>query len=129
MSDPPDALKRASCKLCINECAVVAHVRDGKVVHVTRDRDDPLYRGYSCVKGRALPTFLNHPDRLLRPLKRTSAGFVPIRSEQALDEIAAALRRIISEHGPRSVACYAGTQVSTATAALPFSNALMDAIG
>ena len=102
--------KKSFCRFCHAFCAIEVDVEDNKVIEVRGDTSDPIYGGYTCIKGRHLPDQHNHPDRLRTSLKRMPDGsFQPIPSEQALDEIAEKLRSIIDEHGPRSVASYNGT--------------------
>src|SRR6476619_2503702 len=103
--------KISICRTCHNCCGVVVEVDDrGRAVSMTGDRENPLYEGYTCVKGRATPQMLNDPDRLLHSVKRMPYGsFERIEVERAMDEIAAVLRRLIDDHGPRSVAGYVGT--------------------
>ena len=102
--------KKSFCRFCHAFCAIEVDVEDNKVIEVRGDTSDPIYGGYTCIKGRHLPDQHNHTDRLRTSLKRMPDGsFQPIPSEQALDEIAEKLRSIIDEHGPRSVASYNGT--------------------
>ena len=102
--------KLSFCRFCHAFCGIKVTVEDGKVAKVIGDVDNPVYRGFTCVKGRALPEQHNHPDRLLHSMKRMPDGtFQAIPVAQAMDEIAARLRDIIDESGPRSVAMYAGT--------------------
>jgi len=86
-------------------------IEDGsRIVTVRADRNDPLFKGYSCIKGRQLADQFHSPSRLRFPLRKNPSGvFDPISSSDALDEIAQKLEHIISEHGPRSVATYIGT--------------------
>lgn len=112
----------------MNGCGVLVELRDGKVVRVTGDDDNPVYRGFTCVKGRAQPELLYHQDRLLTSQKRTRDGsFVPIASEQAMDEIAERLLEISSAHGPAAIATYWGTMVGLL--GIPIVNAFMRALG
>jgi anaerobic selenocysteine-containing dehydrogenase len=97
------------CRVCTHTCAVVVHTRDGRISSITGDRENPLFRGYTCVKGRAHADLYDHPQRLTRSLKRTADGFAPIAVEQAMDQIADRIRGIVSEHGPRAVALYYAT--------------------
>ena len=102
--------KKSFCRFCHAFCAIEVDVEDNRVVAVRGDNEDPIYGGYTCVKGRHLPDQHNHPDRLRSSLKRMPDGsFQPISSEQAMDEIAERLTAIIGESGPRSVATYNGT--------------------
>ena len=47
------------CRLCIAHCGVLASVKNDngirKLIKVTADPDNPLFKGYTCPKGRALP--------------------------------------------------------------------------
>jgi anaerobic selenocysteine-containing dehydrogenase len=116
----------------LNRCGLLAEVfEEGQVTAVRGDRRNPLYGGYSCVKGRAQHTFLRHPQRLLHSLKRQPDGrHVPLASAAAMDGIATRLSEILARHGPRSIASYAGTMaMATASTARPVHDALFDAIG
>ena len=118
------------CRFCHAGCAILVDIEDGRAVRVRGDRDDPVYRGFTCEKGRQLPEQHAHPDRLLTSMKRQPSGdYEPIESSAAIDEIAEKLQQIIERHGPRSVATYSGTAASRNPAARPMLNALMDAIG
>jgi len=101
---------KSFCRMCHAYCAIEVDVEDNKVVAVRGDADDPIFGGYTCIKGRSLPDAHNHPDRLRACYKRMPDGsFAVISSEQALDEIAAKLKEIIARDGPRAVATYNGT--------------------
>ena len=95
--------KKSFCRFCHAFCAIEVDVEDNKVVEIRGDTSDPIYGGYTCIKGRHLPEQHNHPERLRSSLKRMpDSSFQPISSEQALDEIAERLSAIIAEHGPRA---------------------------
>ena len=112
---------RTYCRLCHCACPIDAEIEDGRVVRVRGVRDDDLYHGYTCSKGRAYPAMHADPDRLLHSRKRRADGsHATIPVEQAMDEIAERLSSIVAAHGPRSVALYLGTQCAAhpATGAL-----------
>jgi anaerobic selenocysteine-containing dehydrogenase len=116
--------------VCPNSCAIVVEVDEGRVVRVSGDRANETYAGYTCVKGRAQPEYLRHPDRLLRSRKRNEDGaLVEIAVDDAMNEIAERLLVLLDRHGPRSVAAYFGTYVIGSMATSPMANAFMDAIG
>lgn len=118
------------CRICTNACPILVDVIDGRVTAVTGDPDDPTYRGYSCVKGRAQPEFLAHRDRLLHSMKRRGDGtYVPIDFDDAVGEIAERLTAILDAHGPRSIAAYWGTMVSANPVMVPMLDAFLKAIG
>ncbi len=98
------------CRFCHAFCGINVTVTDGRVAKVIGDVDNPMYRGFTCVKGRALPDQHNHPDRLLHSMKRMPDGsYAPVAVDEAIAEIAARLTDIVAEYGPRAVALYAGT--------------------
>jgi anaerobic selenocysteine-containing dehydrogenase len=122
-------IRHSVCRICNRGCPLIAEVVKGRLVTIRGDQDNPLFAGYTCPKGRAMPEILNGPDRLLHSLKRTPHGsFEPIPFERALDEIAARLKTIYEEHGPRTVATYYGTQMQNIPAG-PLMKAFADAIG
>lgn len=100
-----------SCRLCSGNCGVVAtHDDAGRISRLRGNRASPFSKGFACGKG--LDAFLSMyaPDRLLHPMKRMADGtFQAIGLDQALDEIAARLRVILDEQGPRAVAAFNGT--------------------
>jgi anaerobic selenocysteine-containing dehydrogenase len=117
------------CRLCGSYCPILVTVEDGRAVEVKGDRAAPLYDGYTCPKGRALPEQHYTPSRLLSSMKRGPDGqYAPIASEQAMDEIADRVTKIIEEHGPRSVALYTGTGISSFFEVVHVASAWMRAI-
>lgn len=120
---------KSFCRFCHASCAIEVDVADGRVVKVRGDRDNSMFRGYTCIKGRELPAQHNHPDRLRSSLRRKGDEFEKISSEQALDEIAERLRAIIDKHGPRAVAVYCGTGAYQCATGLNVAKAWMKGLG
>jgi anaerobic selenocysteine-containing dehydrogenase len=119
----------AICRFCHAFCGIRVTVENGRAVKIIGDRENPLYHGYTCVKGRQLPAQHYNPERLLQPQKRSAKGHVPIASAAALDEIAERLTELVDQHGPRSVATYAATYAFPYPAGGAMANAFMDALG
>ena len=96
------------CTLCRSRCGTLNHVRDGRLIAVEALQDHPTGRGM-CAKGRAAPELIEHPDRILYPLRRTrpkdggDPGWVRIGWDEALDEITNRLGEIRTR-GPERVA-------------------------
>lgn len=100
----------AICRFCHSFCGIKVTVENGRVIKVIGDKDNPMYHGYSCIKGRALPQQHYNPQRLLHTMKRLPDGtHKPVPVEQAMDDIAERISAIIAQHGPRSVALYGAT--------------------
>ena len=122
------------CRLCIAHCGVLATVEDDngrrKVTQVTGDPDNPVFAGYTCPKGRALPELHNHDGRLLRSMKRQPEGaYIPVASARAAVEVAERIRAIIDKYGPRAVACYVGTPNAGQPTAATMGSAFLRALG
>ena len=106
------------CRNCGSLCPIMVTLDGDRVVKVEGDHDAPLYRGYTCPKGRAIPQEHHNPRRLLQSLKRLPDGRrVPISSEQLVEEISQRVGRIIDAHGPQAVSAFLGNGVSAQPAA------------
>lgn len=122
--------KKTYCRFCHAYCAMEVDVEDGKPIAVRGDASDPVYGGYTCIKGRQLVEAYDHPDRLHTPLKRMPDGsFKEITMTQAMDEIAEKVGAIIEKHGPRAIASYNGTYAFQESAALAVSRGFHQGIG
>lgn len=99
---------KTGCICCAQNCGLELEVENNRIVKVKPDKDNPKSEGYVCRKGLKVAHYQHHADRLMQPLKREGGGFREISWDQALDEIAARLRGIVDEHGPRSFAYMGG---------------------
>jgi len=120
----------STCRLCTAMCTIVVTIEGGRPVEVHGDREAPLYEGYTCPKGRALPEIHANPNRLLHSLRRLPDGsHERIRSTEAVDEIADRLRDVVDRHGPSAVAIYIGTASSFYPALGSVAAAMLMALG
>ncbi len=109
------------CALCISRCGCVATVEGGRLLGVEADPGHPTGRAI-CIKARAAPDLVHHPDRLTMPLLRTrpkgeaDPGWRAIGWDEALDLAADRLRGIAAEHGEQAVAFAVTTPSGTAIA-------------
>jgi assimilatory nitrate reductase catalytic subunit len=71
-------------------------------------RDFPTNRGGLCKKGWTSAELLGRADRLTTPLRRGPDGLVPVRWEEALDEIAHRLRLLRAARGADAVGVFGG---------------------
>ncbi len=123
-------VKRSFCRICHAACPVDVEITDGRVTKVSGVDEDPIFNGYTCVKGRKMPEQFTDPARLRQALRRTEGGtFEVVDSSAALDEIAVKLADIIERHGPRAVASYTGTGGYQNAPSHPVAMAFHKAIG
>lgn len=117
-SSPDSYAVRGYCALCTAHCATIATVENGRVTRLDPDPDHPN-GGVICVKGKAAPELVYHPDRLNYPLRRTrpkgdaDPGWQRTSWDEALDAIAERLGAIRQRYGPQAVALVKGTPSGT----------------
>lgn len=103
---------RTICRACLNNCGMIAHVRDGKVVKLEGDPDDPMNKGAACAKGLAGIQALYNPNRIKYPMKRRgergSNDWERISWEQAINEIADVMWEYYQKEGPKSLVTSTG---------------------
>lgn len=123
-------VRASMCRNCAATCPILVTIDQGKVLRVEGDREAPLYNGYICPKGRAIPQQHARANRLLHSLKRLPDGrHVPISSEQLVEEVTDRLGLIIDAHGPQAVAAYLGGAVQEQWAASSMMVTFLKAIG
>jgi anaerobic selenocysteine-containing dehydrogenase len=130
------ATELSFCRICHAACAVevdvavelIDKVSTRRAVAVRGHRSDPVFEGYTCIKGRQLVEQLDHVERVTQVMQRVGKELVPVDQSTALDHIASELERIIATHGPRAVASYVGTGGFQASACVPLTEAWHKAI-
>lgn len=123
--------RRSFCRFCHAGCAIDVDVdtATNRVITVRGVQDDPVYEGYTCVKGRHLGDQHEHAGRLRSSMKKVGDSHVAIATDLAFDEIADKIGAILSKHGPRAVASYCGTAAYQNATGLPVAAAFHAAIG
>ncbi len=92
------------CPYCGCGCQYYLHSKDNQVVGVDTVPGEGLNKGNLCAKGRFAIEFINHPDRLTRPLVRKDGEFMEVEWDQALDVVAQGISAIVDKYGPDSFA-------------------------
>ena len=90
-SDLPETAKTVTttCPYCGVGCGIQAKVDvNDHIIEILDDPDNQSSLGMLCVKGRFGFSFVNHPDRIRRPLIRKDGEFVEVDWEEALDYVA-----------------------------------------
>lgn len=103
-----------ACPLdCPDACSWVVTVEDGRAVGLRGNREHPVTRGALCVKVNRYLEQLRAPDRITYPMRRAGAKgegrFERITWDEALDEIATRLGRIVDEYGGEAIWPFHGT--------------------
>jgi formate dehydrogenase major subunit len=90
------------CTYCGVGCSYDVWTKDRKILKI-----DPLHGDANqistCVKGKFGWDYVNHPDRLQKPLIREGNGFREASWEEALNLVTAKLTGIKQQYGPDSI--------------------------
>lgn len=97
-----------TCNICEAMCGLEIQHRNGEILSIKGDKDDPFSRGHICPKAVALQDFYNDGDRLKTPLRKTADGWTSISWEAAYAEIATRFRGLQEAHGKDAVGVYLG---------------------
>lgn len=107
----PDGVFRSVCSLdCPDQCGLLVHKKDGRIVRISGDPDHPVTQGAICNKVRHMTERLYDPKRLQNPLKRAGAKgegkFVRISWEEAIGTISARWKDIVQKDGAQAILPY-----------------------
>ncbi|MFY4773621.1 molybdopterin-dependent oxidoreductase [Metabacillus sp. RGM 3146] len=106
-----DGIFKSVCPLdCPDQCGLLIHKENGKVIKVQGDPDHPVTKGSICNKVRHMTDRIYAPDRLKYPLKRIGPKgekkFERITWDEAIRTIADKWKKLIKEYGPESILPY-----------------------
>lgn len=110
-SDSFNGVFPSVCSLdCPDQCGLLVHKKDGKIVKIEGDPSHPVTKGNICNKVRNMPARLYDEKRLQYPLKRIGAKgegrFKRISWKEAIDSITSRWKDLIKEEGPESILPY-----------------------
>jgi formate dehydrogenase major subunit len=91
------------CTYCGVGCSYDVWTKDRKILKIDPRHGDANQIS-TCVKGKFGWDYVNHPDRLQKPLIREGNGFREANWEEALTLVSTRLTNIKQQHGPDSIA-------------------------
>ncbi|WP_458413264.1 molybdopterin oxidoreductase family protein [Schinkia sp. CFF1] len=99
------------CSLdCPDQCGLLIHKQDGKIIKVDGDPNHPITKGSICNKVRNVAERLYDEKRLQYPMKRIGAKgegkFERISWDEAIETITSQWKRLIQTDGPESILPY-----------------------
>ncbi|BDG36282.1 molybdopterin oxidoreductase family protein [Saccharococcus caldoxylosilyticus] len=107
----PTGVFPSVCSLdCPDQCGLLVHKQDGKIVKIQGDPNHPVTKGNICNKVRNIIERIYDPKRLKYPMKRTGAKgegkFERISWDEAIETITAKWKELIQTEGPESILPY-----------------------
>ncbi|WHY00035.1 molybdopterin oxidoreductase family protein [Neobacillus sp. DY30] len=102
---------KSVCPLdCPDQCGLLLHKVDGKVVKVEGDSEHPVTKGNICNKVRNMAERLYDENRLTYPMKRVGAKgegkFERISWDEAIETITSRWKTLVQTEGPESILPY-----------------------
>lgn len=117
------------CRYCLASCGVEVTVADNRVRKIAADKLNPHSRHDFCAKGRTAAEVVEHPRRIVAPMRRVGDRYVEASWDEALRDIADRMNRVIDADGPDAVGAYCGNPAGYSSSNLVFMNGWLDAIG
>ncbi|MFZ5446825.1 MAG: molybdopterin-containing oxidoreductase family protein [Myxococcota bacterium] len=106
----PDRVVPTFCELCFWKCGVLAYVKDEQVYKLEGNPKHPLANGKLCPRGTGGVGALYDPDRLKKPLIRTTVNgkdeWREASWDEALDYTAKRLQEVKDKYGAKSIALF-----------------------
>lgn len=103
---------KTSCRACIAACAVLAHVKNGRVIKLEGNPESPMSRGGVCAKGLAGIQALYHPNRLKYPMRRVGErggnDWERISWDEAITEVATKINEVTDKYGSECITVSTG---------------------
>lgn len=96
------------CRMCDDHCGLNVYLEGDRVVDIDGFAKHPWNKGRICSKARAGVDIVYSPERILKPLKKTAAGWQEIDLETALTEIAEKMTIIKEKYGEKSMSIWKG---------------------
>ncbi|MDZ7885997.1 MAG: molybdopterin-dependent oxidoreductase [Mycobacterium sp.] len=117
------------CRYCLASCGLEVTVEDNRVRKIAADKLNPHSWQDFCAKGRTAAEVVEHPRRIVAPMRRVGDRYVEASWDEALRDIADRMNRVIDADGPDAVGAYYGNPAGYSSSNLVFMNGWLDAVG
>ncbi|SHN58474.1 molybdopterin-containing oxidoreductase family protein [Desulfitobacterium chlororespirans] len=98
---------------CHDNCGVLMYVKDGNLMKIEGDPENPYNQGRLCPRCLAGKEMIYHPDRLLHPMKRIGARgenkWEKITWDEAYDLCEKKIKEVADKYGSESIVVMQGT--------------------
>lgn len=117
------------CRYCLASCGIEVTVEDNRVTKISPDKANPHTWQDFCAKGRTANQLVEHPRRILNPMRRVGDSYVEATWDDAVADIAARMNALIDADGPDAVGIYYGNPSGFSSSNIIFMNGWLDAVG
>ena len=106
---------KTTCGYCGTGCGLILEVEDNQIMRVRGDREAPVNKGQTCVKGALGWHYIHSDTRLKTPLIRENGQLVPTTWKHALSVVASKLTDIKDNFGSDAFSIFACARASNET--------------
>ncbi len=117
------------CRYCLACCGIEVTVEGNSVTKISPDKQNPHTWRDFCAKGRTANQLVEHPRRILNPMRRVGDAYVEATWDDAIADIATRMNAAIDTGGPDAVGAYYGNPAGFSSSNIIFYNGWLDAIG
>jgi formate dehydrogenase len=117
------------CRYCLAACGIDVTVSDNRILKISPDKQNPHSWHDFCAKGRTANQVVEHPRRIVNPMRRVGASYVEATWDEAIADIASRMNALIDADGPDAVGVYYGNPSGFSSSNLVFMNGWLDAVG
>jgi formate dehydrogenase len=117
------------CRYCLASCGIEVTVEDNRVTRISPDKQNPHTWQDFCAKGRTAHQLVEHPKRILNPMRRVGDTYVEATWDEAIGDIATRMNALIDADGPDAVGVYYGNPSGFSSPNIIFMNGWLDGIG
>jgi predicted molibdopterin-dependent oxidoreductase YjgC len=101
------SLVKTICGYCGTGCGLILEVEDNKIKKIRGDKEAPVNKGQTCVKGAFAYEYVHANNRLTTPLIRKAGKLVEATWNEAYQFIAEKLSEIKTTWGPEAISMFA----------------------
>jgi predicted molibdopterin-dependent oxidoreductase YjgC len=95
------------CGYCGTGCGLILEVEDNKIIKIRGDKEAPVNKGQTCVKGAFAYQYVHAAERLTTPMIRKAGNLVNVTWEEAYHFISNKLTTIKNNFGPNAISMFA----------------------
>ncbi|WP_237572287.1 molybdopterin-containing oxidoreductase family protein [Mycolicibacterium lacusdiani] len=117
------------CRYCLAACGIDVTVEGNRVTKIAPDKLNAHSWHDFCAKGRTANQLVEHPRRIVNPMRRVGDSYVETRWDEALTDIATRMNALIDADGPDAIGVYYGNPAGFSSSNIIFMNGWLDAIG
>jgi formate dehydrogenase len=118
-----------ACRNCAALCGIDVTVEGNRVVKISADKQNPHTWSDFCAKGRTANQVVEHPRRILQPMRRIGGSYVEATWEEAINDIATRINAVVAAGGPDALGIYSGNPTVFNSSNIAFMTAWLDGIG